>query len=183
MQILLPENKAFNLDNPTSKLIDQKMCVYDYSDKDYQDFFFKKITSFISYRYPVVELQIGNRYTVELPLNWRILVSNDFDYMCRLIPMEELLHFGNDIPVFNPLYIGLPKILPVKIININTNSVSHFVPKLPKKNLLCIPLGNNETLYHKTIDGVDISYPDCFYACDDIDTTKLEIDLNEIIDG
>lgn len=46
MEILLPENKPFNLNQPKNKLIDSKMCVFDYSDKDDKDFLFKKITTF-----------------------------------------------------------------------------------------------------------------------------------------
>ena len=61
MEILLPENKPFNLNQPKNKLIDSKMCVFDYSDKDDKDFLFKKITTFFSYGYHMVELQIGEK--------------------------------------------------------------------------------------------------------------------------
>ena len=39
MEILLPDNTNFNLNQPTSKLIDSKMCVLDYADKDNVDFY------------------------------------------------------------------------------------------------------------------------------------------------
>ena len=68
MEILLPTNTNFNLNQPKSKLIDSKMCVFDYADKDDMDFYFKKITTFISYRYPTVELKIGDKYTLDIPL-------------------------------------------------------------------------------------------------------------------
>ena len=93
MNILLPENAPFNLNQPTNKLIDSKMCVFDYADREDMDFYFKKITTYILYRYPTVELNIGNKYTLEIPLNWRIMITNDHDYICQLIPVEELLHF------------------------------------------------------------------------------------------
>ena len=38
MEILLPENTNFNLYQPKSKVIDSKMCVFDYADKDNMDF-------------------------------------------------------------------------------------------------------------------------------------------------
>ena len=83
MEILLPENTSFNLNQPTSKLIDSKMCVFDYSDKEDIDFFMKKITTFISYRYPSVELLIGNKYHLELPLNWRVMIADKHDFICH----------------------------------------------------------------------------------------------------
>ena len=78
MQVMVSPLDVFDLNQPSSKLIDNKICVYDYSDKEYQDFYFKKISTFISYRYPSVRLLIDNTYNIELPLNWRILVTNDF---------------------------------------------------------------------------------------------------------
>ena len=43
MEVLIPDNTSFNLNQPSSKLIDSKMCVFDYSDKNDIDFFMKKI--------------------------------------------------------------------------------------------------------------------------------------------
>lgn len=185
MKILLPENKPFDLNQPTNKLIDSKMCVFEYSDKDYMDFYFKKITTFILYRYPTVELLVGGKYRIELPLNWRILVTNKHDYICRLVPVEDLFHFENQIPVFNPYHIGLPKILNVEITNINPAPVEHFVPKIPKKNLLVLPIGTKDQWETRIIDkdGVKHFYPECIYACDDIDMSKCELNLHEDIIG
>ena len=185
MEILLPENTSFNLNQPSSKLIDSKMCVFDYSDKDDIDFYMKKITSFISYRYPSVELLIGNKYHLELPLNWRVMIADKHDFICQLVGIEELLHFPNDTVIFNPYYIGNPKFVDLKIIKINPNPIEHFVPKLPKKNCLVIPLGNKEdwgTTIENNVTGERVKYPDCLIACDDIDTSKMELNLyNDII--
>lgn len=185
MEILLPENSSFNLNQPTSKLIDSKMCVFDYSDKDDIDFFMKKITTFISYRYPSVELLIGNKYYLELPLNWRVMIADKHDFICQLVPIEELLHFPNDTVIFNPYYIGTPKFVDIKINKINPNPIEHFVPKLPKKNCLVIPLGSKDewgTVIEDRKTGEETKYPDCLIACDDIDTSKMELNLyNDII--
>ena len=140
MEVLISPTEIFDLNQPTSKLIDNKLCVYDYADKEYQDFYFKKISTFISYRYPTVELSIGDKYTLDIPLNWRIMITNDHDYICQLIPVEELLHFEHQTPIFNPFYIGIPKIMDITIKSVNQSAIEHFVPKLPKKNLLVMPL-------------------------------------------
>lgn len=185
MEILLPENTNFNLNQPKSKLIDSKMCVFDYSNKDEMDFFFKRITTFISYRYPTVMLNIGNTYNIEIPLNWRLLITNNHDYICQLISVEELLHFDYQIPVFNP-YVGIPKIMDIKIKSINQSSIEHFVPKLPKKNLLVIPLGTKSQWSNKiynTKTNEEHYYPDCIMMCDDIDTSKCELELYSDILG
>ena len=136
MDVLISPTDTFNLDQPTSKLIDNKICVYDYSDKEYQDFYFKKISTFISYRYPTVSLMVGSKYRIELPLNWRILVTNEHEQVCRLVPIEDLIHFENQIPVFSPFHPGLPKILDVELVSINANPIEHFVPKTPKVDFL-----------------------------------------------
>jgi len=185
MEILLPENTSFNLNQPTSKLIDSKMCVFDYSDKEDIDFFMKKITTFISYRYPSVELLIGNKYHLELPLNWRVMIADKHDFICQLVPIEELLHFPNDTVIFNPYHIGTPKFVDIKIVKINPQPIEHFVPKLPKKNCLVIPLGAKEEWGTSIMDRETkkiVLYPDCLLACDDIDTSKMELHLyNDII--
>lgn len=186
MDILLPENTNFNLCQPKSKLIDSKMCVFDYSDKDNMDFFFKKITTFISYRYPTVVLSIGEKYTLEIPLNWRLLVTNKHDYLCQLISVEELLHFDHQTPIFNPFYVGIPKIVDIKILSVNQTAIEHFVPKLPKKNLLVMPLGNKKDWDNIIVDkdsGKINTYPDCIMMCDDLDMSKCELDLYKDILG
>lgn len=186
MEILLPENTNFNLCQPKSKLIDSKMCVFDYADKDNMDFFFKKITTFISYRYPTVMLNIGNKYNLEIPLNWRILITNTHDFLCQLVSVEELLHFDHQTPIFNPFYVGVPKIVDIKIKSVNQTAIEHFVPKLPKKNLLIIPLGSKNEWTNKIcnpITGEENVYPDCIMMCDDLDTSKCELELYKDILG
>lgn len=184
MDVLISPTDVFNLDQPTSKLIDNKICVYDCSDKDYQDFYFKKISTFISYRYPTVSLLIGDKYRIELPLNWRILVTNDYEQICRLVPVEDLIHFGNQIPVFSPFHPGLPKILDVELTSINANPIEHFVPKTPKKNILALPIGDKKIWNTKVFnrnDSIETIYPECMYACDDIDSSKVEFSLYDMI--
>ena len=179
MEILLPENTNFNLNQPSSKLIDSKMCVFDYADKEDMDFYFKKITSFISYRYPSVDILIGGKYHLELPLNWRIMICNNHDFICQLVPIEELLHFPNMSVIFNP-YHTRPEFVNMTINKINPKPIEHFVPKLPKKNCLVIPLGNKDNWEIETIDkesGETTKYPQCILACDDLDSSKMELNL------
>lgn len=180
MEILLPENVSFNLNQPTSRLIDSKLCVFDYSEKDAMDFYFKRISTFIAYRYPTVTLSIGEKYILEIPLNWRILVTNQHDFICQLISVEELLHFEHQTPIFNPFYIGVPKIVDIRIIKLNQSPIEHFVPKLPKKNLLVMPLGKKSDYPNRILDpntGEYNYYPDCIMMCDDIDSSKCELSL------
>lgn len=175
MKVLVSEKDVFDLDCQQSKQIDSKMCVYDYSLKEDSDFYFKKITTFIYYRYPAVEIRINNQHNISLPLNWRVMVTNPYDQICNLIGMEDLLHFGSQIPVFNPFYPGIPHIYDIEITNINPNHIQWFVPKLPKKNFLAMPLSEyNIVNYSK--DNI-CKYPICFYANDDIDNSKCELNL------
>lgn len=185
MEVLVSPTEVFNLNQPTSKLIDQKMCVYDCSDKEYQDFFFKKISTFILYRYPTATITLDDRFRIELPLNWKIMVTNDNEYVCKMCPIEDLLHFDtNQIPVFNPFHPGLPKLMNAEIYSINPNPVEHFVPKLPKKNLLVMPLDKScvTEIYNEKTNN-RIVYPNCIYCIDDLDSSKIEFDLWSMIDG
>ena len=59
----------------------------------------------------------------------------------------------------------------VEIFSINANPVEHFIPKTPKKNILALPIGNKniwDTKIYNRNDNLEIIYPDCIYACDDI---------------
>lgn len=186
MQVLIPENIPFELNQPTHNLIDAKMCVFDCSNKEYKDFFFKKITNFILYRYPTVLLKIYNEKTsfyLNLPLNWKIAVTNDNDYICDLINVEELVHFDHTLPVFNPLHIGIPTLMKIKIVGIIPTMVEHFVPRLPKKNLLVIPLGIENQWHKITENGEERKFPPCILAVDDVDVSKISFDYFEDIVG
>ena len=97
------------------------------------------------------------------------------------------MHFEHHTPIFNPYYIGIPKIVNISIKSVNQNAVEHFVPKLPKKNLLVMPLGSKNDWDNIIVNketGEKHSYPDCIMMCDDIDTSKCELELwNDIIGG
>lgn len=184
MEVLVSPTEIFDLNQPTSKLIDQKICTFDYSNKDDVDFFFKKISTFISYRYPSAKLKIGDKYTIDIPLNWKIMTTNDHNYECHLVPLEEILHWEVKVPVFNPFYPRMPKLMDVEIQYINPNPVEHFVAKLPKKNILVMPIGNKkqwDTIIYDKHDNVQEVYPDCIFLADDIDQSRFEEDLWNII--
>ena len=186
MEVLVSPKEYFNLNQPTSKLIDQKMCVYDCSDKEYKDFFFKKISTFIVYRYPTAKLLIDKKYMIELPLNWKIMTSNNHDYICEMTPIEDLIHFDtNHIPMFNPYHPGVIKLSEVDIYSLNPNPVEHFVPKLPKKNILVMPVSNNHcvtTIEDRKGNIID-EYVKCVFCQDDLDTSKISLNLWDMVDG
>lgn len=186
MRVLLPENLPFELNQPTHKLVDAKMCVFDTSNKDYKDFFFKKITNYVSYRYPTVDLKIFDErdtFYITLPLNWKIVTADDSDYICDLINIEDLLHYEHTLPVFNPLHIGLMRLMTVKIININPIMIEQFVPRLPKKNLLVLPLGQENQYRQIYENGKSIKFPWCILAMDDIDSSKISFNYMEDLIG
>ena len=127
-----------------------------------------------------------NKYNLEIPLNWRIMITNDHDFICQLVPVEELLHFEHQTAIFNPFYIGIPKIVNISIKSVNQTAIEHFVPKLPKKNLLVMPLGKSSDWDNRIVNPEtheESFYPDCIMLCDDIDTSKCELELYEDIIG
>ena len=184
MKVLTPDNIPFELNQPTNKLIDAKMCVFDTSNKEYKDFFFKKITNYVSYRYPTVDLKIFDEkdsFVITLPLNWKIITTNNSDYICDLINVEDLLHYEHTIPVFNPLHIGFPRLMNVKIININPIMIEHFVPRLPKKNLLVMPFGIERQWHQIYENGISKKLPPCILTADDIDLSRISFEYEDIL--
>lgn len=183
MQILNVENKAFELDQIRTKLNDLRICVLDCSEKDNIDFFFKKITSYLQYRQPAVELQIGDKQIV-LPLNWKILCTNDEDYTLEIVNIEDLIHETYYTPVFNPLHVYVtPAPVEIKVLRIIPSGIEWFVPKLPKKTLVALPIGSEKDYKTTKYDsGETEKYPECIFAMDDLNSLKLQnVTLHDVL--
>lgn len=183
MQILNVENKVFELDQIRTKLNDLRICMLDFSEKDNIDFYFKKITSYLQYKQPAVELRIGDRRII-VPLNWKMLCTNDEDYNLEIVNVEDLVHETYYTPVFNPLKVYMtPTPQAIEVLRIIPTGIEWFVPKLPKKCLLAMPLGTEKDYEIKEMsNGVIEKYPVCVYMMDDLNSLKLQnVSLHDIL--
>lgn len=181
MRVLTPENRPFNIDAIVEGVNKQKYCVLDLSDPKDIDYRYESCLMFNEYEYPAVELSIGP-YTLEVPMNWRILTGDAVFGDLEIVDIDELTNFEYQAFVFNPYKSSRPKFLPVSIQNSYTSMTSWFVPKLKKKHMLGVPLGI-EREWPLATDFASQErrpYPECIWLVDDIDRMNQLISIEDV---
>lgn len=181
MRILTPENTVFDVTQIVDGISQQKCAILDASDPKNIDYFFVNLTFFNEYEYPAVELQIGP-YTLEVPMNWRILTGDSHQGDLELIDLEELPNFDYDAFVLNPFKSYTPTFMPVQIRNSYTSVTSWFTPKLQKKQILAVPLGDPSQWESRVNPDtkVETIYPLCCFFCDDSDKMNDVLDIRDV---
>lgn len=141
MKILTEMNRAYELDRIPNEIEDVRFCVLDYSDPKNPDYFFIPLFFLESFYAPAVVLSIG-KYTVQMPLDWSILVC-DADYSdLELMPLTSLNERGFHTMVYNPLRHMVPRPQEVAITNVYAD-IKWFFPKLKNGNILVVPLDDS----------------------------------------
>lgn len=110
----------------------------DYSDPKNSDYFFIPLVFLESFQSPSVVLQIGT-YTIQMPLDWSILVCDDDYSDLEVMPLTSLNDRGFHTMVFNPLRHMVPRPQEINITNVYSE-VKWFFPKLKNGNILVVPL-------------------------------------------
>lgn len=114
--------------------------MFDYSDPKNSDYFFIPLIFLESFNAPAVVLNIGE-FTIQMPLDWSILVC-DSDYSdLELMPLTSLNDRGFHTMVFNPLRHMVPTPQEITITNVYAE-VKWYFPKLKNGNILVVPLEN-----------------------------------------
>ena len=93
-----------------------------------------------SFYAPAVVLNIGD-YTLQMPLDWSVLVCDDNYSDLEIMPLTSLNDRGFHTMVFNPLKHMVPKPHEINITNVYTD-IKWFFPKLKNGNILVVPLEN-----------------------------------------
>ena len=142
MNILTNENKAYNLNKIPNEIEDIRYCVLDYSNPKDPDYYFIPLIFLESFYAPAVVLRIGE-YTVQMPLDWSMLVC-DSDYSdLEVMSLTSLNDRGFHTMAFNPLRHMVPRPQEVEIINVYSE-IKWFVPKLKNGNILVVPVEDKE---------------------------------------
>ena len=137
-QILTNDNISYDLNKIPEEIADIRYCVFDYSDPKNPDYFFIPLIFLESFQAPAVVLRIGE-YTVQMPLDWSILVC-DQDYSdMELMPLTSLNDRGFYTMAFNPLKHMVPRPQEVSITNVYSE-VKWYFPKLKNGNILVVPV-------------------------------------------
>lgn len=183
MRILTTDNKPFELNQIVQNINDLYYAAIDANDAKSPDFMFHKLYMFTSYEHPSVELQIGE-FAVEVPLNWKILTGHPDEGLLELVNIEDLLGFEYKAFVSNPLHGFVPSFLDIKIKKAYPSNTRWFVPKLEKKNILAIPIGEESNWKDYVIDrktNETKKAPLCAYFIDDIDPMKNVIEVYDLM--
>jgi hypothetical protein len=143
MLILTTENRPYNLNKIPDEIEDIRYCVFDYSNPENPDYYFIPLIFLENFHAPAVVLQIGE-YTVQMPLDWSILVCDDEYSDLEIMPLTSLNDRGFHTMVFNPLRHMVPRPKEVNIVNLYKD-VKWFFPKLKNGNILVVPIEDKPT--------------------------------------
>ncbi len=140
MNILTPENVAFNMNTMPDRVNDLRYCVLDYSSNDV-DFFFIPLIFLDVFPRPSADLQIGP-YRVQMPLDWSIVIADKHFGNMEIIELKHL----NDRPfsafILNPVNGFMPGFEEITIENIFPDVTWHM-PKLKYGHILAVPLNDS----------------------------------------
>lgn len=137
-KILQVDNTAYDLDRIPDEVQDIRYCVLDYSDPKNPDYFFIPLIFLESFYAPAVVLNIG-KYSVQMPLDWSVLVCDEDYSDLEIMPLTSLNDRGFHTMVFNPFRHMVPKPHEVNITNVYAE-IKWFFPKLKNGNILVVPL-------------------------------------------
>lgn len=137
-RILTVENASYDLDRIPDEVSDLRYCVLDYSDPKNADYYFIPLIFLESFYAPAVVLSIGD-YTIQMPLDWSILVCDDDYSDLEVMPLTSLNDRGFHTMVFNPLRHMVPRPKEINITNVYSE-IKWFFPKLKNGNILVVPL-------------------------------------------
>lgn len=137
-RILTAENLAYDLNKIPNEIEDIRYAVLDYSDPKNPDYFFIPLIFLESFYAPAVVLTIG-RYTVQMPLDWSMLVCDEDYSDLEIMPLTSLNDRGFHTMAFNPLRHMFPRPQEISITNVYAE-VKWFFPKLKYGNILVVPL-------------------------------------------
>lgn len=140
MNVLTPENNAFDMDLVTDTVPEEMYCVLDLSDYGESDFYFKHILNTVSFNSISADLQIGDK-VIQVPLGWQILLGDEDTGMVEMCTIENILNMIEPKAyVYNPIRSMYAKFEPVKVLRVFALTTKWQIPMVPKKNLLCVPL-------------------------------------------
>lgn len=144
MNILTPENRAFEMDQVTDTIPDEMYCVLDMSNQENIDFYFKHILNTVTFNSISADLKIGDS-VIQVPLQWQVLLGDEDTGMAEMCTIENILNMIDPKAfVFNPIRSMYPKFESIKVLRVFTLTTKWQIPMLARKNLLALPLKNGE---------------------------------------
>jgi hypothetical protein len=147
MRILTNENQAFDLNNLPDEIEDLRYCVLDYSDTSNVDYYWYPLVVLDCFSSPVVDLVLGGKYRISMPLDWSIVIGDSFYGNIEIMPIKHLNDRGFTSFCFNPIGADkkgyVPHFYEVEFLNIFPDLKWYF-PKLRSGHILAVPLEDGE---------------------------------------
>lgn len=165
MKILTVENQAYELDTLPEEIDDIRYCILDAATKNESDFYWLPLIFLESFYSPAICLQIGKE-TIQMPMDWSILICDDELSAAEVIPLTSLNNRGFKALSVNPMSGTSLEPLDITITNI-FQEVKWYVPRLKSGHLLAVPLNNSEK-------------PACVYFVKEANKTS-DIEIGDLI--
>jgi hypothetical protein len=137
MRILTTTNEAYNLDRVPETVDDLQYCVLDTTNKNNIDFFFIPLIFMETFSAPSMIMEIGP-YTVQMPIDWSIMVIERDLGQCEMVPLTSLNDRGFEAMVINPLTVRMIESYEIKIVNV-FQEVKWYFPKLKHGHVMSVP--------------------------------------------
>ena len=138
MNILTIDNQPYDLNSVPPEIDDIRYCVFDCSDPKFIDHYYVPLVFLESFYSPAAVLTIGNQ-TVQIPLDWSILVCDEEFNELDIMPITSLDDRGFHAVLYNPRSANMPLSAEVNIVNVYTD-IKWFFPKLKPSTMLAVPL-------------------------------------------
>ena len=138
MRILTLDNAPYDLDHLPEQVDDIRFAILDNSDPANPDYHYIPLIFLESFNAPAVVLNIG-KFTVQMPLDWSILVCDEDYSDLEIMPLTSLNDRGFHTMVFNPLRHMVPRPQEINITNVYAE-VKWYFPKLKNGNILVVPV-------------------------------------------
>lgn len=165
MQILLLENKSFDMTFLPEEVDDMRFAVLDNSDPTDPDYFFIPLIFVESFTAPAAIIQVGERQ-IRMPLDWQILVGDPEIGDLEIVPLTSISERGFDCFVNNPLGNNRPRFEAVDIVDIYPE-IKWYAPRLKVGNLLAVPIDNGEN-------------PRCVYFSREVSRTQQTVKVDHV---
>lgn len=165
MNILLPDNTAFDMNALPPAIDELHYCILDYSNQQDVDFYFIPLIYLDSFPRPAADLKIGD-YRVQVPLDWSVVIADkDFGDM-EILELKDLRDRPFEAFILNPISGYIPQFGEIVHLN-NYPDVTWTVPKLKYGHILAVPLqlGRN---------------PACAFFVKDIHRLPERLDITKI---
>lgn len=161
MYILTENNTPLSV-NDISEDMDIMIGILDYSNPKTADYFFYPLWFMEGYRTPAVELIIGEKDIVTVPMDWSIVIADKDSGEVEIFPIKKIIDRNFDAFIMNPISGFMPEFKSVNVLNIFPD-LKWNVPKLSTGHILCVPIKNQHQ-------------PDCIFI------TAPNVKVTDILD-